>query len=166
MRTSRETRRRKKESALRPSFVEPGERTGVDGEMRLITTGAGPKLKVRCKGKWYQVDLTDPTEATDANFTPKVWYDTGKTRSTAGDQYVNLPAYVTKHNVIAINFSISVGTKAHERIYFDIGRIYTNPYYGIHVFFSQQNTYVRFEIKTGASNIMDKLYTLAVFYKP
>lgn len=164
MKTSKETRGRKKESALRPSFVEPGKRTGVDGEMRLVTTGAGPKLKVRYKGKWYQSDLVDPTEATDANFVPKVWYDTGMTRATSGDQLVSLPAYVTKHNIIAVNFSISIG--AHERVYFALGANQTNPVYTMYVFFNQKNTYVRIEIRPGASEVMNKQYTLAVFYKP
>ena len=161
----------------------PLNSTGIDGDIRIVETSKGPKLKVRSKGKWWTADLIDEATAQTAGFIPKVWVKTGITRSTSGNQKIQMPSYVTNNTIIAINFSVSIGSS--ERVYFSLGGTATEvtdsagdtvtiasttigptaEKYNMYVFFNQSNNYVRFEIQTNALSVMGKSFTLAVFYQ-
>ena len=163
--------------------ANPLNTSGLDGDIRIVETSAGPKLKVKSKGKWWTADLKDDTQTQTAGFIPKVWYTKGTTRSSAGDQKIVLPAYVTKNTIVGINFSISIG--ASERVYFALGgtaalatdsagdtvltpSISSGPtayIYNMYVFYNQKNNYIRFEIQTNANSVMSKDFTLAVLYE-
>ena len=88
---------------------------GNNGEMRLVTTKTGPKLKIKYQNKWWQLDLADPAKEHVDNFTPRVWLHRGNTTdgvSVSGsiiNTRVYLPKYITTGNIIGVNFAPAIG---------------------------------------------------------
>ena len=165
MSTIRRGLQKGKATRTKTGVASPLNTTGIDGDIRIVeSAGTPPKLKVRSNGKWWTADLVDETKAQTAGFVPKVWVQSGITRSGAGDQYIYMPSYVTNNNVIAINFSISIGEA--ERVYWWLGESGDAAVYDMYVFFNQRNNYVRIEINaSGGGDVDGKDFTLAVFYQ-
>jgi len=152
-----------KATRTKAGVANPLNSTGIDGDIRVVETSKGPKLKVRSKGKWWTADLIDETQSQTAGFTPKVWYRSGITLNGTGSQKIQMPSYVTNNNIIAINFSVSIG--AQERVYWHLGAAGAQSIYNMYIFFNQANNYVRIEIPSGGGSVDNKSFTLAVFYE-
>lgn len=151
-----------KATRTKAGVASPLNTTGIDGDIRVVETAKGPKLKVKSNGKWWTQELIDETQSQTSGFVPKVWTEKGITRGSAGNQYIYPPSFVTNNTIIAINFGISLG--AYERTYFSLGPTGAGSGYQMFVHYNKQQKYIRFEIGSGVS-VQGKDFTLAVFYE-
>lgn len=173
----RETRGRKKETALKPSFVEPGRTSGSDGEMRLVTTQTGPKLKVKYQNKWWQMDLADPAKDNVDNFIPRVWVHRGVTPAAgaaASASRVALPKYITTGNIIGLFFGPALGAHIYTFWWmggdsFTTGTAANGAHQAYQSMIHYEKLYhsIRIEIDSNGTSIGGGTeYILSVFYKP
>ena len=143
----------------------PLDAAGIDGDIRIVETTTGPKLKVRSNGKWWAADLYDESQTQTAGFTPRVWADRGVTGSAGSTTLITPPAYVTNNTIISVNMGISLGTN--ERTYFSLGDTGALAKYDMMVHYNKLYKYIRVQIFAygGVSSVAGKDYTLAVFYE-
>ena len=143
----------------------PLDASGIDGDIRIVETTTGPKLKVRSNGKWWAADLYDESQTQTAGFTPRVWVDRGVTGSAGSTTLITPPAYVTNNTIISVNMGISLGTN--ERTYFSLGDTGALAKYDMMVHYNKLYKYIRVQIFAygGVSSVAGKDYTLAVFYE-
>lgn len=143
---------------------EPIGSLGSDGDIRIVETSKGPKLKVKSKGKWWTAELKDESQVDAAGFIPKVWVDRGLTGSAGSSPiYINPPSYVTNNNIVGISFGVSLG--AFERTYYWAGNDLASANYNIKVHYNKRYKYIRIELEISSSSTENKDYTLAVFYE-
>lgn len=180
MRTGKETRGRRKESAVKPSFREPGRTSGNDGEMRLVTTRTGPKLKVKYQSKWWQLDLADPAKDNVDNFIPRVWIHRGICPAVGEGSYgteaggrVFLPKYITTGNIVGLFFGPALGADIYTFWWmggdsFTSGTIANgaNRLYQSMVHYEKKSHSIRVEIDANGASIAGSEYVMSVFYKP
>ena len=98
-----------------------------------------------------------------AGFIPKVWTNKGITGATNTTTYIYPPNYVTNNTIIGVSFGVSLG--AYERTYFSLGDTGALAQYDMFVHYNKKFKRIKMEIKTGASSVASKDYTLAVFYE-
>ena len=170
----RETRGRKKETAIKPAFVEPGKTSGNDGEMRLVTTKTGPKLKVKYQNKWWQMDLADPARENVDNFIPRVWVHRGKTPAAgalpAGSR-VYLPKYITTGNIIGLSFGPSLGFEIFTFWWrggdsFTVGTAANGVHRAYQSMIHYEKLYHTIRLELTGGHIKTKEFILSVYYKP
>ena len=165
-----EERKRRKETANKVTFKTPGKTTGIDGDIIVTNTKNGPTGKIKYNNKWWNFRLEDPAVSSGVIFTPKAWYMRGTTSvaspaTDAINQYISLPAQINKRNIIAINFSISIGVN--ERAYFWLGDSGTAQQYDMYVFYNDANNFIRLQMKatSSGSQVQGKDFTLTVLFK-
>jgi len=183
MKTGKESRGRKKETAVKPAFSEPGRTSGNDGEMRLVTTKTGPKLKVKYQNKWWQLDLADPARENVDNFIPRVWVNRGVVNAVntgigtnpanAALGRVYLPKYITTGNIIGLFFGPAIGHEIYTFWWmggdsFTVGTVANgaNQAYQSMVHYEKIYHSIRIEIDANGSSIAGAEYIMSVFYKP
>ena len=183
MSTTRRGLQKGKATRTKAGVASPLNSTGIDGDIRVVETAKGPKLKVRSNGKWWTADLVDETQNQTAGFVPKVWVDKGITPAVGVTSYVYPPDYVTNNTIIGISFGISLG--AYERTYFALGGTAvtgtdsggdtitipstgsgpTAAIYNMFVHYNKKDKRIRIEIQPDATSVDLKDFTLAVFYE-
>jgi len=163
MSTTRRGLQKGKATRTKAGVASPLNSTGIDGDIRVVETAKGPKLKVRSNGKWWTADLVDETQNQTAGFVPKVWVDRGITPGMGATSFVYPPDYVTNNTIVAISFGVSLGTN--ERTYFSLGDSGAALIYDMFVHYNKKLKYVKIEIKGSADSVDLKDYTLAVFYE-
>ena len=102
---SKERRARRKETASKVTFKNPGKITGSDGDIIVTNAKNGPTGKIKYNNKWWNVKLEDPNISTGVIFTPRAWYMKGTTSiadpvTDPINQYIHLPSQINKRNII------------------------------------------------------------------
>ena len=171
-------RGRKKETAVKTAFVTPGKTSGNNGEMRLVTTKTGPKLKVKYQNKWWQMDLADPAKENIDNFVPRVWVHRGNTTNGASvsgsdiNTRVYLPKYITTGNIIGLFFGPAIG--AYIYTFWWMGGKHDggtaanggDQRYQCMVHYEELTHSIRIELNETATSMDNAGYIMSVFYKP
>jgi len=163
MSTTRRGLQKGKATRTKAGVASPLNSTGIDGDIRVVETARGPKLKVRSNGKWWTADLVDESQNQTAGFIPKVWMDRGITPNMNSTAYVYPPSYVTNNTIVAISFGVSLG--ANSRTYFSLGDTGAALIYDMFVHYNKKLKRIKIEIKASADSVDNKDYTLAVFYE-
>ena len=142
---------------------EPLKSLGADGDIRIVETARGPRLKVKSKGKWWTAELKDESQVDVAGFTPKVWVSRGITGNMGTTPYLTPPSYVTNNTIVGISFGVSYGTN--EQTYFWAGDGLDGIPWDIRVHYNKKHKYVRIEVMPLADSADNKSYTCAIFYE-